>query len=673
MRDVRDCYRGEEPTQIYGGTMLIQNIHVKNFRSILDESLPCDSLTALVGRNGSGKSSFLSALELFYNQTARVTSEDFYGKDVTQDIEIVVTYSNLNAEAKGLFSPYLDNGRLVVVRVFSDPQSGKSGTYHGMRLQNPDFADIRNTTAAMPKRNKYSEIREMAKYASLPSVSTADAVLQALTEWEAQNPGQCELLRDDGQFFGFTQVAQGFLGRYTKFIYVPAVRDALDDAIEKRGSSVTEIMDLVVRSALAKRNDVEVFKQHTQDEYRKVMNPQKLTELEDLAGDLSKTLQSYVPDAKVLLHWSELSDITIPMPEADVKLMEDDYESRVERTGHGLQRAFIITMLQHLNAARTVGSGPKDGTTEDNESGTKTIDVQLPSLVLAIEEPELYQHPSRQRHLASVLLNLAIGGIPGVANSTQVIYGTHSPLFVGLDRFDQIRVLRKIPQSNGGPRTTRLNKADMEAVANELWDAGGSQREKYTAESLQPRLQSIMTPWMGEGFFADVVVLVEGEDDRAAILGFAKLKQCNFDSLGITVIPCFGKSNIDRPLVIFRQLGISVYVVWDGDCGGRDAKAEDNKYILRLLCKPEEDWPHFVGDSAACFKIKLENTLEDEIGSEDFAQWLAEAQQKLGIAKKEHALKNPSIIEDVVKRAASNGKISNSLESIIDNIAALRG
>ena len=53
----------------------------------------------------------------------------------------------------------------------------------------------------------------------------------------------------------------------------------------------------------------------------------------------------------------------------------------------------------------------------------------------AIEEPELYQHPSRQRHLASVLLNLAKGAIPGVAENTQVIYATHSPLFVGLDRF----------------------------------------------------------------------------------------------------------------------------------------------------------------------------------------------------------------------------------------------
>lgn len=31
--------------------MIIREIHVKNFRSILDESLLCDCLTALVGRN----------------------------------------------------------------------------------------------------------------------------------------------------------------------------------------------------------------------------------------------------------------------------------------------------------------------------------------------------------------------------------------------------------------------------------------------------------------------------------------------------------------------------------------------------------------------------------------------------------------------------------------------
>ena len=268
------------------------------------------------------------------------------------------------------------------------------------RLQNPDFADTRNTDGAMPKRRKYNEIRETAEYASLPSANSVDAVLQALDEWEAQYPGKCKPLRDDGQFFGFTQVAQGYLGRYTKFIYVPAVRDALDDAIEKRGSSVTEIMDLVVRSALSKRDDVEEFKQRTQDEYRQIMNPKKLPELEDLAYDLYQDPAIIcAPDAKVLLQWSELSDTRSPCLRRKLSSCEDDYESRVERTGHGLQRAFIITMLQHLNAVRSVGSEPASGTTEEDEPGTEAGNVQLPSLVLAIEEPELYQHPSRSTPL----------------------------------------------------------------------------------------------------------------------------------------------------------------------------------------------------------------------------------------------------------------------------------
>ena len=99
--------------------MIIQKVHVKNFRSILDESLPCDSLTALVGRNGAGKSSFLSAIELFYDQSAKVTTEDFYSEDTTQDIEIAVTFADLSADAKELFSAYLDNDVLTVVRVFS--------------------------------------------------------------------------------------------------------------------------------------------------------------------------------------------------------------------------------------------------------------------------------------------------------------------------------------------------------------------------------------------------------------------------------------------------------------------------------------------------------------------------------------------------------------------------
>ena len=651
--------------------MFIKEVHVKNFRSILDESLPCDSLTALVGRNGSGKSSFLSAIELFYNPSAKITAEDFYSEDATQDIEIAVTFTGLSTEAKDFFSAYIDNDVMTVVRVFSYSQGKNSGTYHGIRLQNPDFVCVRNAGGKMNIRNKYNEIRETQEYLSLPTVRSAEEALDALAEWESQNPAQCLPLRDDGQFFGFAEVAQGYLGRYTRFIHIPAVRDAQEDATDNKGSPVTEIMDLVVRNALTNREDLANFKQHTQDRFKEIMDPKQLTELNDLERGLSNTLQSYVPDASVLLRWSEFADISIPMPQAQVKLLEDGYESSVERTGHGLQRAFIITMLQHLIAARGAEMIPEDGISEE-DAGQESGDPHLPSLVLAIEEPELYQHPSRQRHLASVLLKLATGTIPGVAENTQVVYTTHSPLLVGLDRFEHIRVLRKSTHENGKPKVTRLKKADMDAVADELWTANNSQGTRYTAETLRPRLQTIMTPWMSEGFFADIVVLVEGEDDRAAILGVAKSMNHDFDSQGVTVIPCFGKANLDRPLVIFRQLGVPVYGVWDGDHNGNNAKPESNKYLLRLLRQPEEDWPDFVGDSCACFKVKLEKTLEDEVGKDLFAQLLSRAQKELEIAKRDQALKNAAVIQHIIENADSNGKTSKSLKKIVDSIIALK-
>ena len=597
--------------------------------------------------------------------------EDFFSEDATNNIEIAVTFTALMPNAKELFAHYVENDDLTVVRVFSDPQIGKSGSYHGTRLQNPDFLGVRKADGKKEKTKKYKELKENETYASLPVANSAEAALKALSDWESQNPEKCLREREEDQFFGFTGVGQGYLGRYTRFIHVPAVRDASEDAVEGRGSSVTEIMDLVVWSALAKREDVAEFRQQTRDQYKAIMNPEGLSELNDLERVLSNTLQSYVPGASVLLQWTDFSDIEIPMPQAQIKLREDDYASKVERTGHGLQRAFIVTMLQHLAAARTPKTSLENKTLED---GLKlpTVATEMPNLVLAIEEPELYQHPSRQRHLASVLLNLATGVILGVAQNTQVIYTTHSPLFVGLDRFDQIRVLRKITHSEGQPKATRVNKADMEKVANELWKAADSNVEKFTAATLRPRLLALMTPWMNEGFFADLVVLVEGEDDRAAILGTASAMNVDLDAQGITVIPCSGKTNLDRPFPIFRQLGIPVYVLWDGDYKTKNPKSEVNKCLLRLLGQSIKEWPDYISDSTACFKVELEETLEDEMGREFYRQSLAEAQQQLGMDRKGDALKNPVVFQHLMEKAAFVGKTSQSLRKIVEKIIVLK-
>jgi len=650
--------------------MIVKAIHVKNFRSVLDERIDCDNLTVIVGRNGTGKSSFLRAMEMFYDPKAAVSVEDFYAEDASKEIEIAVMFTDLGTEEKSLFAPYLDGNDLTVVRVFS-VSTKKSGTYHGMRLQNADFTPVREAGGKREILAKYKELREQSAYSALPVVKNADDALEAMRQWETANSSSCTKQRDDGQFFGFMEVGNGYLGRHTRFIHIPAVRDASDDATEGKGSCVTEIMDLVVRRTLANRKEFIKLKDDTQKQYREIMDPTKLTELSGLQTQLSETLRYYAPEANVSMEWARLVDIDFPLPKAEVKLHEDGYKSSVQRTGHGLQRAFILTMLQHLIAAKGVEAATEEGFASEAEV-PEPGEPQLPGLVLAIEEPELYQHPSRQRHMASVLLKLSQGTIPGVAKRTQVLYSTHSPLFVGLDRFEQIRLLRKVDDVAGRPRVTKAVKAELDAVAEEIWVAGGRQGSKYTVDTLRPRLQAVMTPWVNEGFFADVAVLVEGEDDRAAILGVALSIGHNFDSDGISVIPCMGKNNLDRPLVIFRRLGIPVYVIWDGDHGGTDAKPEDNRRLLKLVGQSEEDWPCGVTEQYACFKVNLETTLEEEIGKDLFDRLLSDAQQQLGIPKKKDALKNPVVLQCIIEKAFANGKFIATLKGIVEKIIALR-
>jgi putative ATP-dependent endonuclease of the OLD family len=645
--------------------MIIESILIRNFRSILDETLHCEQLTALVGANGTGKSSFLKAIDLFYSPSPRIDPEDYYDKDTSREIVIAIKFNNLSEDAKDLFASYMQGETLTVERVFPWLGGKFSSNYHGSSLQNEDFAPIRTVTGAKEKRGTYDELRKTPEYSDLPQWKNLNDAMNSLKDWESSNQGKCVRQRDDGQFFGFKEVAKGYLGRFTRFLFIPAVRDASEDAAEGRGSVLTGLMDLVVRSVLANKEEVKKLKEETQKQYEELMNPSKLEELNTLGMHLTDTLKTFAPDAMVDLSWLPLEDVNIPMPKADIKLIEDGYSAAVSRTGHGLQRAFVLTMLQHL----AVASHKADwGEPIDKSEKEKT---GLPNLILAIEEPELYQHPNRQRHLAKIFMQLASGTTPGVAESTQIIYGTHSPLFVGIDRIDQIRLLRKIIGPPDKPKITKIVRTTLDEIAEIVWKADGEPGTQYTGATLSPRLQAIMTPWMSEGFFADVVVLVEGEDDRAAILGTAKALGHDMESMGFSIIPCGGKTNLDRPAAILRQLGIPVYLIWDGD-QGEDAKPGDNHRLLRLMGQGVQDWPCQVHDNYACFAKNMETTLRDEIGPGDFDAWLDECKDDLCIPKKKHALKNPWIVSAIIKKAQEQGKRSRTFDNIIKRIISLK-
>jgi energy-coupling factor transporter ATP-binding protein EcfA2 len=653
----------------------IESVRVLNYRSIYDETLACSGLTVLIGANGAGKSTFLRALDLFYAPQPRVAIDDFYAADASKEIVVSVMFSQLPAVLADAAKEYVVGGELVIERVITVTERGASARYHGSVLRHPRFDSVRAGLQVKDRgvtaRAAYEQLAKEPAYSSLPAWSTLAGAASALTQWEAGHPETCDRARDDGHFFAFQLGALCDLRPFTRFLYIPAVRDAGEDAEEGRGSVLTALMELLVRSEVAKRPAFVKAKEQSQSQYEAALAPSLKGELGNLGKRLTLTLDGLVKGAIVSLTWQPLPEIELPMPEADVRLVEDGYPTSVDRTGHGLQRAYIMTMLQHLAIAQAANE-----LLEEGESGG-SVEQGAPTLVLAIEEPELYQHPSRQRHFSRTLRALAGGAGKGVAAQTQVIYGTHSPLLVSVDNIEELRLLRRVAGQAGKPKITKIIRTTLDEVASELWALDGKPEPPYNAQTLIPRLRAVMSTQMSEGFFADAVVLVEGEDDRAALLGTAQALNEDFESAGCAVIACGGKNSLDRPHIIFSRLGIPVYLVWDSDKGNADPKEADknkkvNRRLLRLVKAQEQDWPSVVGDKYAVLEGNLDTTLRSDLGAAVYDGALGACCDEFHMTSKQ-ARKNPFIVAEIVRRAHKAGSKSQTLETIVKKIVALRG
>lgn len=643
--------------------MIIQKVRIKNFRCIRDATLDCESLTVLVGQNGSGKSSFLKAIEMFYDPAAKYSEEDFYNRDTSEPILIEVTFSELTEVEKSLFATHLDGNGLTVQKELAWPLARGSQKYFGSILRNPNFQSIRTVSRVTEKREKYRELRTI-QYPDLPDLpgsASTEQIEQVLKDWEQQHPDKLQRMRDDGQFFGFKEVGTAKLERYTRFLLIPAVRDASEDATEGKGRVISQLLDWVVRSTLSQREDIRQLREDVQKRYQEIVDPSRLEELQTLESKMNSTIAELAPGTLIQLLWQTDEAPEIPLPKAEVKIVEHGYATAVERAGHGSQRALIMTMLQHLAAAEMT----------PNEQAGENESV-LPSLIIAIEEPELYQHPNRQRHLSQILLRLVEKGVPGVAEKVQIIYTTHSPLFVDLKRFHHIRLVRRENPSGGEPKHVRVFQTTLEKVTREVERAEGVSEGSYVSEGLLARLHTLMTPWTNEGFFASVIVLVEGEDDRTAILGAAKAIGHELESMDIAVIPCMGKTNLHKTGAIFSSLEVPVYIIWDSDEGKKDGKPEDNHRLLRFFNYPVEDYPEKIEERFACFKIDLDSKIRDELGSDIYDKLLEHYKSEFGYDRKEQATKNPVVIQRILEDAFQQGKDCPTLRAIVQRIVELK-
>ena len=661
--------------------MIIKSVEVKNFRSIRETCLDCDNLTAIIGRNGAGKSSFLDAIDTFYDISAPITEEDFFNRDIGSTIEIRVTYSNLRDDEKEEFQPYIKDDRLIVTKRISSENDRIMQRYYAAALQIPRFAEIR---AKPGKRERVSAWNEMVNSDELPNlggkVRSADEVERLMSEYEANHPEFMEAIEREEQFFGPRNIGGGKLDKFTKYVLVPAVRKASDEVSGKKGA-IYQILDMIVLRKINAREDIQKFKSEFEERVIKLYSSENLTELPELGNSISQTLEKFAPGSQLKLGWDEVKPPEIPLPPARATLVEDSFEGEITRKGHGLQRALIVTLLQHLAMRVPIEPTVEDLDEEETDiSKPKSLEIsQGPDLILAIEEPELYLHPSRCRYLHNLLLQLSEKPGIGLGASNQIIYTSHSPYFIDLHHFDQIRMVRKIPSPDSLAPQSVVARFSLEHAKEKIAKICNVDTDDFTRDSFRARAIPIMNTIVSEGFFTDVVVVVEGLSEVGILWKLQEIMKKNWSRLGIVIVPAGGKNNIDRPVVIFQGLSIPTYFIFDADSHlkgkgemEKDARNRNHRY-LRLASVPIEDFPDTqVHKTWAVFKDTLEGILKKELGDKTFLFIQKEVASELGYDEMNRVNKNIEGAARFIELIYEKRYRIPTLEEIIEKITRLR-
>ncbi|MBO6690089.1 MAG: ATP-dependent endonuclease [Henriciella sp.] len=625
--------------------MRIQKVSIKNFRAFKDCTIEFGAYTSLVGSNGVGKSTLLAALNVFFGyQDGSVTDvknleeEDFFQKQTEEPIEIKVTFTELSSEAKQDLKHYVRGDQLIVtVRAIFNDGVAKVQQF-GSRMVMNDFVSFFEAPKAGDKKNIYVQLQ--SSFPDLPKWTSATAAEETLNAYEQAHPEKLVEKESGAQFYGFSKGAN-LLEKHIQWVYVPAVKDAATEELESKNTAFTTLLDRAVRSKVDFGNQIENLRKETLDRYQKLMTAEN-----DALGDLSTSLQKRLQDwgnprATVSISWyQDPAKFKIDEPAARLKTGEQGFEGSLARIGHGLQRSYLISLLQEL---ATLG------------------DKNTSTLVLGIEEPELYQHPPQAKHLAQVLQELSDG-------NAQVLAATHSPYFVSGRGFENVRVIRR----NGDDEAYSCT-AEFDGLAKREAELTGTKPQP--PKGLRARLDTTLQPALSEMLFTDKLVLVEGIEDQVVLTTwiYGSGLDREFRRRGISIVPVNGKAGLLRCCLLAEAMEIPTFLVFDGDAncseGNRQEQSDYNNALFKWAGENKlQDFADddFVGAKMAVWKDDIQKSVFTGIDGDELASAKTEAQALCGgVAKLK---KNSLFLYELMCIAAERNWTLKSLDAVTSKI-----
>jgi predicted ATP-dependent endonuclease of OLD family len=490
-----------------------------------------------------------------------INDECFYNHKTEEPIEIFITFEQLSDLEKEQFGPWLCEDQLTVGRevVCTGTDSYNINNLAIIKVPEPEWLreDIINGDKITEWWSKKNELITNGLDFGVELGTSKPKV----GEWKEAAGKFIDVHRDEIPWKkerrenpkGYTGVLKGAL---PEFIYILAVRDISEETKVAKTNPFGQLINSMLEKISGEQKDIiskqlkEIEKQLNRSE-----EGERIAEIKEIEDHLNKLMSELMDcDIEIEMDMPQLREVF-----GAAKIYADDgVRTTIETKGHGMQRSMIFTILRaYAELAHVQKAGQK---------------AEERTTIFAIEEPELYLHPQSQRTLMSVFREIASG-------RDQVIYSTHSSLFVDISHFDQICIMRRENEEESYESyPTQL------LISTMIEDLKARKGVDATEEGIREQYSHTFNPMINEGFFADKVVIVEGPSEQYALPIYADTLGYNLDRNNISIAHLDGKGQMDRLLRVFNGFKIPTYLWFDADKNSKDNVFKDKTLeILELL------------------------------------------------------------------------------------------
>jgi len=231
----------------------------------------------------------------------------------------------------------------------------------------------------------------------------------------------------------------------------------------------------------------------------------------------------------------------------------DENGRKLGYLGEGIQYAFNI-LLQIIEIIHNTKITRKAEDFEErliNHSGKKLF-----PLMLILDEPEVHQHPYRQRSLIKKIEafmkneNLVFIGllkslfdIDGITG--QIFIATHSPSILLNDYKQFVRIYK---QPNTSQDSIKIVSGSKIELSDNLY--------KHLLRSFV---------YLKEAMFSKYILFVEGDTENGAMPVFARRMNIDFDELGIGLVKLDGADSVEKCMKLYQEFGINTVALIDKD------------------------------------------------------------------------------------------------------------